>query len=602
MQALERDLNILGTKLLYFAANETKQALLRLVAETQASAVCFNHLYDPISMVRDNEVKLALISNGVQCKSFNSDLLYEPWEVVDSDGKALTCFEDFWERVVSLPVPPAVPLPIPAAIPPVPPDIVSLELKDIGIMTAEEELSNQQLEHSWAPGSAGAHKVLQNFVVGRLQYFEHDRAKTDRESTSKLSPHIHYGEISPRHIYYVVKQKEWEWQQQGSTWTSAADFLKQLGYREYSRYLSFHYPFTHERSLLEHLRACPFRFDMGLFKAWRQGRTGYPLVDAGMRQLWSTGWMHNRLRVVCASFLVKNLLLPWQWGLKHYWDALLDADLECDALGWQYVAGCLADAHPFSYMLDPVDKEAKRFDPDGNFVRRWLPSLSRVPAKYIHCPWNAPDHVLEDAGVELGDNYPLPIILPDDSRSQVQFACTVIEQSLSSKTEAAASARLPFRPASKAGASSMWTPGTSMQQGVHLESNGVRPWTAGDRVPGPRQLAAAPPAMLRAAVAAASDGDDSDEEVVSNTVGNSMCFADDKSEMDNGDVPSASYFHGARRAYHQGNHSVPRFSSGGMETSSQGQSNQLLVPECDGTDSECVPQHKRPRIEQPAQR
>jgi hypothetical protein len=310
----------------------------------------------------------------------------------------------------------------------------------------------------WQPGSAGAHRLLDDFVRGgRLKAFDHDRAKTDRQSTSRLSPHVHYGEISARHIYYVAKHAELEWARGGGGGgTSVADFLRQLGYREYSRYLSFHFPFTHERSLLEHLRAVPWRFDQRLFKAWRQGRTGYPLVDAAMRELWGTGWMHNRMRVVAASFLVKNLLLPWQWGLKHYWDALLDADLESDALGWQYVAGCMADAHEFSYMIDQPT-EAKRFDPDGRYVRRWLPVLARLPAKWIHQPWLAPESVLADAGVELGVNYPWPVMEVEESAAALKAADAVVQACLVRGGEAGAGGEVaapppagPFRPATDA--------------------------------------------------------------------------------------------------------------------------------------------------------
>lgn len=172
----------------------------------------------------------------------------------------------------------------------------------------------------------------------------------------------------------------------------------QVGYREYSRYLSFHFPFIHERALLAHLRAVPWRLDHNAFKAWKQGMTGYPLIDAGMKQLWSTGWAHNRARVLCGAFLVKHLLLPWQWGLKHFWDVQMDADLECDALGWQYISGCMSDAKPFSYVPD-LEVEAARFDPDGAYVRRWLPVLARLPLKYVHAPWKAPPEVLAEAEV-----------------------------------------------------------------------------------------------------------------------------------------------------------------------------------------------------------
>jgi hypothetical protein len=294
-------------------------------------------------------------------------------------------------------------------------------------MAPEEELSNQQLEYQWQPGSAGGHKILQEFLTTRLPNFDNDKAKTDRDSTSRLSPYIHFGELSVRHIFHSAKALELEWARTGSHPGAVKAFLRQIAFREYSRYLSFHFPFTHERSLLEHLRAVPWRFDQGLFKAWRQGTTGYPLVDAGMRELWSTGWTHNRIRVICASFLVKNLLLPWQWGLKHYWDALLDADLECDALGWQYVAGCLTDAHEFGYLIDHVT-ESKKYDPKGNYIRRWLPALARLPTAYIHRPWDAPSSILEDAGIELGGNYPLPVIEWEESKAALKAATKVIDR------------------------------------------------------------------------------------------------------------------------------------------------------------------------------
>ena len=204
---------------------------------------------------------------------------------------------------------------------------------------------------------------------------------------------------------------------------SHTEYLRCLGLREWSRYLSFFYPFTHQRSLLSQLRAVPWNYDQNLFHRWKTGATGYPLVDAAMRQLWSTGWLHNRMRMVVASFLVKHLLLPWQWGLRHFWESQLDADLECDVLGWQYVSGCLADGHSFMIQID-LQSEARRFDPKGNYVRRWIAQLSRLPAKYIHAPWLAPPEVLAAAGVQLGSEggYPLPVVDPADSRERLQRA------------------------------------------------------------------------------------------------------------------------------------------------------------------------------------
>ncbi|KAI3433397.1 hypothetical protein D9Q98_003213 [Chlorella vulgaris] len=452
LEALDQDLRALGSRLLCFRAADSLSLLAALAARLGAQAVLFNHLYDPISMVRDNEVKAGLVAAGFYCQSFNADILREPWETLDTAGRPFTSYDAFWTAHCRLPYPPPPPLPMPAAMPPLPAGLGleagAVELAELCIMTPEEEMSNMQLDYHWRPGSAGAHRLLDEFLrSGRLKQFDCDRAKTDRASTSRLSPHIHYGEVSVRHIHFVCKQLEAQWARAGEGGTSVSDFLRQLGYREYSRYLSFHFPFTHERSLLEHLRAVPWRFDQRLFKAWRQGRTGYPLVDAAMREVWGTGWMHNRMRVVAASFMVKNLLLPWQWGLKHYWDALLDADLECDSLGWQYVAGCMADAHEFSHIID-YSAESKRFDPDGNYVRRWLPVLARLPAKYIHEPWLAPQEVLEDAGVELGCNYPYPVIDVEESVVALKAADAVVQQCLRDTSAAAAAG--PFRPATDA--------------------------------------------------------------------------------------------------------------------------------------------------------
>uniref|UniRef100_A0A061S2Y5 Cryptochrome 1 n=1 Tax=Tetraselmis sp. GSL018 TaxID=582737 RepID=A0A061S2Y5_9CHLO len=425
LEALSQDLQMLGSRLILRRGTESVQELQNIIQETGATALFYNHLYDPISLVRDNEVKAELLTNRIQCYSFNSEVLYEPWEVTDKNGGAFTTFAEFWDRVTHMPYPPQPLLSVPPCLPTVPLDLRSAPMEEMGLMSEEEEMSSEHLKFKWTVGSMGAMEKFDSFLGSKMKQFDRDRAKTDRESTSKLSPHIHFGEISVRRMHYMVKQLEWKWAASKEGGTSCADFLRQMGYREYGRYLSFHFPFTHERSLLEHLRACPWNFDQSLFKAWRQGTTGYPLVDAGMLELWSTGWLHNRLRVVCASFLVKNLLLPWQWGLKHFWDNLLDADVESDALGFQYVSGCLLDAHPFSYMHN-LEIEARRFDPSGNYVRRWLPVLSRLPSKYIHCPSEAPPALLQDAGVELGTNYPYPIVSIEKSRRQVQYACEVI--------------------------------------------------------------------------------------------------------------------------------------------------------------------------------
>lgn len=510
----------IGSRLLRFRASESRVALAALVRDLGAQGVYFNHLYDPISMVRDNEVKAALSTMGVACQSFTADVLREPWQVLDGDKKPFTCFDDFWVAHCAAPAPPAAPFPPPSSLPPIAEALTKFGRSDLGIMSPEEELSNAQLEYHWSPGVEGGRRLLHEFIDGgRLRHFDADRAKTDRNSTSRMSPHIHFGEISARTIYAAATAKQAEWGPAGEA--AVADFLRQLGYREYSRYLSFHFPFTHERSLLEHLRAVPWRFDMSLFKAWRTGSTGYPLVDAGMREVWSTGWMHNRIRVVAASFLVKVLLLPWQWGLKHYWDALLDADLECDALGWQYCAGCLSDAHPLEYTVD-LEAEAKKYDPKGNYVRRWLPVLARLPAQYIHSPWEAPPEVLADAGVELGVNYPWPVVDMEDSKSALASVVKIVEEAKETATVAGSGGAItggrsggPFRPPTRpdpTAAVRVWGPGSilvSSEEEVDRPNIRMRAGNAGNGV-----ARVAVPSMK------ISDGaSEVDEEVQSNVSG-----------------------------------------------------------------------------------
>lgn len=446
LESLDDELKTMfSSRVICRRAADSGAMLESLVKEYDADGVFFNHLYDPISMVRDNEVKSMLSEKNIMCQSFNSDTLREPWNVVNKEGMPFTCFESFWEahQVVADPV--AIPAPAPERLG----QLMRVEgdahhrVEDLGIMSAQEEASNAQLEVHWRPGRAGGEAQLARFIKDKLKDFSDNKAKTDRYSTSKLSPFLHFGEIGVREVQLAIIQATSSWKSEDRH-AHLKSFYKQLGYREYSRYLSFHFPFTHERAMLEHLRAVPWRYDQSMFKAWRTGNTGYPIVDAAMREIWSTGWMHNRCRVICASFLVKYLLLPWQWGLKHFWDALLDADLECDTLGWQYCAGCLSDGHEFSMVMD-LEKEVENYDPNGTYVRRWIPILARLPTKYVHCPWKAPRQVLEDAGVELGDDYPYPVIEFEAAQKTLSKIADAVGTSSMGNQQDASSG--PYRPA-----------------------------------------------------------------------------------------------------------------------------------------------------------
>ena len=225
----------------------------------------------------------------------------------------------------------------------------------LGLEDEVEKDSNTLLARAWVPGSEFAQNTLIAFLQGPLLGYSVHKGKADGATTSLLSPHLHFGEISVRKVLHMVKLAQAEWRREGVGYgpESVETFLRSLGYREYSRYLSFNFPFTHERALLANLKSFPWRIDEVAFTAWRQGRTGYPLVDAGMRELWATGWLHNRIRVMVSSFCVKFLQLPWRWGMKYFWDTLLDADLESDVLGWQFISVSLPDGHDLDRMENP---------------------------------------------------------------------------------------------------------------------------------------------------------------------------------------------------------------------------------------------------------
>eukprot|EP00271_Cylindrocystis_brebissonii_P013550 TRINITY_DN3346_c0_g3_i1.p1 TRINITY_DN3346_c0_g3~~TRINITY_DN3346_c0_g3_i1.p1 ORF type:complete len:1094 (-),score=136.89 TRINITY_DN3346_c0_g3_i1:888-3734(-) len=333
--------------------------------------------------------------------------------------------------------PPDAPLQSPDRLLPPHVAVPSLSPEDLGLEDESEKSSNALLSRAWLPGWRNADRGFRVFAGGGfLASYSVNRHKVHLSNTSLLSPHFHFGEISVRKVYHTVHAHRTQLLNQTSDFhgsdkphhvTSNASiegikcFLRSIGFREYSRYLIFQFPFTHERSLLANLKGFPWKADEEWFKTWRQGRTGYPLVDAGMRELWATGWLHNRIRVIVASFSVKFLRLPWRWGMKYFWDTLIDADVENDILGWQYVSGSLPDGHELDRMDDPKGL-GKKYDADGEYVRRWIPELSRLPSEWIHHPWDTPPSVLQAAGVELGANYPHPIITVDSAREGLQDA------------------------------------------------------------------------------------------------------------------------------------------------------------------------------------
>ncbi len=396
LEALGSQLADVGSRLI-LRRGPALDVLRELIEDAQAEAVFWHRRYDPASRKRDEKVKKALGDDGIEATSFNGSLLLEPWEVKTQKGDPYQVFTPFW-RTCRKQLDPDEPLPAPDAL--VPPQRWpdSDALKSFAL---EPELAwPDGIAERWHPRDEGAHQRLDSFARDRVEDYPSDRDIPSVAGTSSLSPHLHFGEISPRQVYHRLAAHD------GS---GADKFLAEIGWREFAHHLLLHFPHTPDQPLREAFADYPWEDDAESLRAWQRGRTGYPIVDAGMRELWATGWMHNRVRMSVASFLVKDLHLPWQAGARWFWDTLVDADLANNTLGWQWSAGCGADAAPYFRIFNPVT-QGERYDPQGAYIRRWVPELRELPDKLIHKPWKASAARLAEAGVTLGEDYPEPIV------------------------------------------------------------------------------------------------------------------------------------------------------------------------------------------------
>jgi deoxyribodipyrimidine photo-lyase len=392
----------------------TLDALRRLVAETGATHICWNRLYEPALVERDRATEAGLRAQGLWVESFNAALLCEPWQVTRGDGGPYRVFTPFWKACQRAGID-GPPVAAPAALPPVPAGIDGLCVDALGLVPRVGW--DRGFWETWAPGEDGAHQALGQFLEDAVARYDEDRNRPDLHGTSRLSPHLHFGEIGPRQVVAAVRRHAAEHTAAGLL-GNAEGFVREIGWREFGHHLLWHFPQTTDAPLDERFADFPWLEDYaGVLDRWRRGCTGIPIVDAGMRELWQTGWMHNRVRMIVASLLTKNLLVPWQEGARWFWDTLVDADLANNTLGWQWTAGCGADAAPYFRIFNPV-LQGQRFDPDGSYVARWVPELSRLPAARIHAPWDAPGEMLLAAGVALGQDYPSPIVDLGASRAR----------------------------------------------------------------------------------------------------------------------------------------------------------------------------------------
>jgi deoxyribodipyrimidine photo-lyase len=378
-------------------------ALQTLVRETGATAVFWNRRYEPAVTARDAGIKTALRAAGLEVESFNGALLHEPWTVQNQSGKPFQVFTPFWKHCLAKPEP-AAPTAAPKALTPPEPWPESLALESLELEPRQSWAGG--LRTAWTPGEAGARVQLQKFLQTAFADYSAQRNRPDVAGTSRLSPHLHFGEISPRQVWQAVRTRA---EGQGMAAWRNSQFLAEVGWREFAHHLLHHFPHTPTEPLRADFQRFPWRKDAAFLQAWQRGRTGYPIVDAGMRELWTTGWMHNRVRMIVASFLVKDLLVSWREGAAWFWDTLVDADLAQNTLGWQWTAGCGADAAPYFRVFNPVS-QGQKFDPRGDYVRKWCPELARLPDEWLHEPDRAPAAVRDAAGVELGRTYPAPIV------------------------------------------------------------------------------------------------------------------------------------------------------------------------------------------------
>ena len=415
LQSFQKEFSARGACLI-LQKGDPLEVLKVLVRETKADAIFWDRAYEPVQRKQDDRIRAAFNRQKVICHSISDALLFDPATIRTKQGTPFKVFTAFWNHCSSLteplePVRMSKKWPLPSRLP---------RNESLDDLTGTEHEWTKKLERFWKPGSQGANRVWKRFLKEELNHYIHSRDKPAMEGTSRISPHLHFGEISVRRIWKDVRQSMARYREPGFL-KEAEAFLRQIVWREFAYYLLFYFPETVDQPLRKEFSGFAWRNDKSEIQSWQEGMTGYPIVDAGMRELWATGWMHNRVRMIVASFLVKDLLQSWQKGAHWFWDTLVDADLANNTFGWQWTAGCGADAAPYFRIFNPV-LQGEKFDPDGIYVRRWVPEIYGLPNRYIHKPWQAPEEVLLKASVNLGKKYPLPIVDHDAARKRALFA------------------------------------------------------------------------------------------------------------------------------------------------------------------------------------
>ncbi|ARG97036.1 cryptochrome/photolyase family protein [Legionella micdadei] len=404
LNSLKNSLNDkLGLKLVLRKGNPL-EVILELVNTCSINAIYWNRCYEPLVIERDKRIKSSMQELGLEVLSFNGSLLHEPWTIKNKSGDYFKVFTPYWNacRQPLFPQPANEIINRPTGI-----DTVSDKLNEWGLLPSLGWAS--QFPVFWTPGEEGAQQKLCHFIAHHLNGYKTNRNFPIKQATSRLSPHLHFGEINPWSILRAVELAKLD---PNCDLVSAEHFLSELGWREFSYYLLYHVPTLSYENFKKEFDAFPWHNDEQLLTCWQKGMTGYPIIDAGMRELWATGYMHNRVRMIAASFLTKGLFIDWRLGADWFLDTLVDADLANNSASWQWVAGCGADAAPYFRIFNPV-LQSQKFDPDGSYIRRWVPELSSLKNEVIHAPWEA----VNSAEIYGQTKYPRPIVNHNEARA-----------------------------------------------------------------------------------------------------------------------------------------------------------------------------------------
>ena len=412
LKSLSASLNLLGGNLV-LRRGDPEKIIKQLIAETDARTILWNRRYATSHIARDSSLKNELKQNGLDVISYDGALLHEPTQVKTGSGGPYRVYTPFW-RAFSRSMEPRSPAPAPNILNAYHGELKSDVLDDWQLLPSNPDWA-EGIKEQWSPGEMGAQQRLDDFLDGPIRNYKEGRDFPSHNDTSKLSPHLAFGEITPYQIWAQVNVKHKE------NTPNKETFRKEVVWREFAYHLLVNFKDLKNRNYNADFDNFPWRKHQDHLRSWQMGKTGYPIVDAGMRQLWQTGWMHNRVRMIVGSFLVKHLLIDWREGEKWFWDTLVDADPASNTASWQWIAGSGADAAPYFRVFNPII-QGEKFDKDGAYVRRFCPELEKLPAKYLHKPWQAPDDVLDQAGISLGKTYPNPIVDHQTARNRALAA------------------------------------------------------------------------------------------------------------------------------------------------------------------------------------